>query len=142
MPSTETKIWEALKARVKAMLGGYPLAWPTEDFDSPSDASAPWAYIEVAHLVNDNSRIMIGSDDPHDRSGILQLSLMWPIANKTTNSQLVELAGQIAAFFPTDLSMSFQDVVVRVERAPDVAQAFREEAYWQVPVRVRWRCFA
>lgn len=149
MPTTEVKIWMALKARVQSLPVpvNYPIDWPMEVFQKPQAGGRPSPYIEVRHLPNTAVRRFIGSNDPHERLGLVQLTLCWPVADvdtapgKTHPDVLTQMAGLIAAHFPTDLRMVFQEVTVRVEKAADVAQPFRDEAYWRMPVSVRWQSF-
>lgn len=153
MATVETAIWQAVKARVQSLPApvNYPSMpgrcdWPLEVFTKPQAGAVPVSYLEVRHLPNTSVRRFIGSNDPHERMGILQLSLMWPVSDvgqgKTHPDVLTQMAGLIAAHFPTDLRMVFQDVTVRVEKAADVAQPYRDEAYWRVPTSIRWRCWA
>lgn len=143
MASIETKIWKGLKTRVTSLNVGYPIAMPADpDFEKPTNTNGPLPYIEVGNLLNTNARIGIKSDMPQDRAGILQLTLMYPVAMKAAYEVMIEKAGLIAAHFPTDMRLPFQGVTPRIERAPDVATPFREDAYWQIVVSVRWRCFA
>lgn len=138
MPATETKIWMALRSRVETLPLAFAKAWPAQTF-TPI-ANQP--FIEVRLLPNAVQRLFIGSDDPHRRPGILQLSLMYPISLGHAFEVINQYAGQIAAHWPTDLKMTFQDTTVRVERAPDVAQPFRDETYWRVPCSIRYEAFA
>lgn len=146
--TTETKIWQALKARVQTLSSGLTINWPMEPFTPPVSGGKPVPYVECRHLPNANVRRFIGSNDPMERMGILQLTLCWPASEigtasgKTHPDVLVQHAGEIAAHFPTDLAMDFQGIRVRVERAPDVTQPYRDDAYWRCPVSVRWRCYA
>lgn len=134
--STETKIWQALKARVST-LTGYTFAWPMVPFEP---GLTP--YVEIAHLPNRNVRPFTASDEPMERPGILQLTLVWPVAQVGTGlgkvhpDTLIQRAGEIAAHFNTDRCMTFQGVRARVTKAPDVARPIRDEAYWRVPVSV------
>lgn len=147
MPAVETIIWQALRARV-ASLAGFAINWPLEPFTPPQGGGKPLPYVECRHLPNAPVRRFIGSGDPHERPGILQLTLCWPASEigngsgKAHPDELIQRAGEIAAHFPTDFPMRFEGVTVRVERAPDVAQPYRDDAYWRVPVSVRYDCFA
>lgn len=148
MPAAvETKIWLALKARVQTLPLSYPIDWPRVPFTKPQSANPvlPDPYLEVRLLPNTSQRIFIGSGDPHRRLGILQVSLMYPVARTQGTvdweAQFSQIGGTIATHFRTDLRMTFDGVTVRVEKAPDVAQPFRDDAYWRVPVSVRWQCF-
>lgn len=145
--SVETKIWQALRTRVATLQGGYTISWPMEPFSPPTAGGKPAPYVECRNIQNRTSRVFIGSSEPHDRKGILQLSLCWPVSEvgtgsgKTHPDVLTERAGQIAAHFPTDHRMTFGDVDVRVTSAPDVAQGYLDGTYIKVPVSINWRTF-
>lgn len=148
MPTIETSIWQALRARVQTLPGGLAINWPMEPFTPPTASGKPLPYIECRNMPNAVNRLFIGSNEPHERPGILQLTLCWPVSEvgtgsgKTHPDVLVQRSGEIAAHFPTDHAMEFQGVRVRVERAPDVSQPYRDDAYWRCPTSVRWRCYA
>lgn len=148
MPTIQTKVWMALKARVQTLGLGLPIDWPMSVEDKPQAGGRPLPYVECRHLPNAVVRRFIGSDDPHERPGILQLTICWPVsdigtgAGQTHPDVLIQRAGEIAAHFATDLRMSFQGVTVCVERAPDVAQPYRDEAYIRVTVSIRYSVFA
>lgn len=144
----ETAIWLALKARVQSLPLSYPVDWPRVPFDKPQSITdgLPNPYLEVRLLPNVSQRLFIDSKAPHRRTGILQISLMYPIARTQSSvdweAQFAQIGGAIAAHFPPDHRMHSQGVTVRVEKAPDVAQPLREDAYWRVPVSIRFDCFA
>lgn len=146
--TVETSIWQALKTRAASLPGSLVISWPMEPFTPPVSGGKPAPYVEVRNIPNANVRPFIGSGDPHDRMGILQLTLCWPVADvgaaagKTHPDVLIERAGEIAAHFNTDRPLDFEGVRVRVERAADVAQGYRDDAYIRVPVSVRWQTFA
>lgn len=54
----------------------------------------------------------------------------------------VEIAGQIAAWFPADLRMTYGDVLVRVTAVPTVAQPIDDDTHLLVPVTVSIETFA
>ncbi len=148
MPTTETKIWQGLKARVASLPLGLTIDWPLMPFDKPQSGGKPLPYVECRHIPNRVNRLLIGSQAPQERPGILQITLCWPASEISTGSGkthpdvLIQRAGEIAAHFPTDLRLTFDGVTVRVERAPDVSQAYRDDAYVRVPVSVRYSVFA
>jgi hypothetical protein len=151
VPTTETSIWLALKARVQSLPApvNFPaqtgrVDWPGVPFTKPHANGQAAPYLECRLLPNTAQRVFIGSSDPHRRMGILQLTYMHPIvlANATNvdwQAQFSQIGGAIAEHFPADLRMTFEDVTVRVEKAPDVSQAFVDEAWWRVPVSIRYR---
>lgn len=145
-PTVETAIWLALRGRVATLVlnPGLPIAWPKEAFSPPQVGGQPRPYLEVRHLPNANGRVFIGHDEPHMRRGILQINLKYPTAMNHAEAVQTEIAGLIAEQFPTGLKMAYGGITVHVERAPDVAQAFRDGAdpYWQTPVSIRYWCEA
>lgn len=165
-PTVDTKIWLALRARVETLLpwvlatgfwedSGFwrttdidapglkealPILWPGQNVDMPSGNA-----LEVTHLVNKPNRRFIGSNDPHDRMGILQIALLSTFSgNAHAETVTRDVAGTIAEHFATDLRLSYADVMVRIYEAPEVGTSFKDEARSRVvtPVSVRWQCFA
>jgi hypothetical protein len=132
MPSVETSIFQAIKARVDTlpMKATYPIVWATDESYSPSPSQP---FLRVTWLPNRNQRLLIGSNDAHRRPAILQIDVM---GQKTSGEDVArEIAGQVAAHFPADLEMHFQGVKVRVTKAPDVGPSFVDK-HIQIPVSV------
>lgn len=138
MPSIETSIWLALKARVQALLlspAVTAIAWPNESFTKPTGA-----YLRVTHVPNLNRRLFLAGSDPHQRLGLLQVDYFGK--KNQPAAVAIEIAGQIAAWFPADLSMTYGDILVRVTAAPTVVQAMDDDTHVLVPVTVPVECFA
>ncbi|MER8999989.1 DUF4128 domain-containing protein [Mesorhizobium australicum] len=137
MPSIETQIWLALKGRVQGLVltPALPIAWPNEDFTKPTTG-----YLRVTHVPNVNRRLFIGSTEPHQRIGLLQVDVF---AKKNQDASVAaEIAGQVAAWFPTDLRANYGTMIVRITKAPDVAQAIADDTHWQTPVSVEYETYA
>ncbi|WP_379069558.1 DUF4128 domain-containing protein [Mesorhizobium sp. UC22_110] len=135
MPSIETSIWLALKARVEALVLSptLPIAWPNLSFTKPSTG-----YLRVTHVPNMNRRLFIGSADPHQRLGLLQIDVF---GKKNENIAVaVEVAGKVAAHFPANLRMTYGGVTVRITAAPIVAQPMDDDTHVLVPVTVAYEC--
>lgn len=149
MPTVETKIALALQARVASLPLSYGVMW-TDDapMPKPTTGGQPAAYIEAHHEPNRTVRRLIKPAAPHERPGLLLLTLCWPIAlvgagsGKTHRDAIRELAGKIAEHFPAGLCMSFQGIGVNVTKAPDMLGAYRDDAYLRTQVRVEYRTFA
>lgn len=149
MPTVETKIAMALQARVASLPLPYRVMWTDDEPASPPETgSLPAPYIEAHHEPNRTVRHLIKPDAPHERPGLLLLTLCWPVANvgagrgKTHRNRVREIAGQIAEHFPAGLCMPFQGVGVNVTKAPDVLGAYRDDAYLRTQIRIDWRVFA
>lgn len=148
-PTIETKISQAIQTRVASLQLPYPVVW-TDDEPAvlPTSGGQPAPYIEAHHELNRTVRLLIKADAPHERPGLLLLTLCWPIAKvgtgsgKTHKDAIREHAGKIAAHFPAGLCMSFQGVGANVTKAPDVLGAYRDDAYLRTQVRIDLRTFA
>lgn len=149
MPTVETKIALALQARVASLPLSYPVVW-TDDApaDKPAVSKQPAPYVEAHHEPNRTVRHLIKGNAPHERPGLLLLTLCWPLAKvgsgsgKMHRDAIRETAGQMAAHFPAGLCMSFQGIGVNIAKAPDVLGAYRDDAYLRTQVRVGYLTFA
>jgi hypothetical protein len=142
MPAVETSIWMALRQRILSLPGDYPLDFAAPAFERPSDETGLLPYIETANIDNQPERITLGSDDPDDRRGILTVTPMVPVHLKRTREYLKDQGGIVAAHFPKDLKLSFGGVTVRIEASARVVDPYRDDAYWRVPVSIRWQSFS
>jgi hypothetical protein len=145
----QTKIGIAIQNRVASLPGSFPVLWTDDAPASPPVASGqPAPYIEAHHEPNRTVRRFLGSTDPHERPGLLLLTLCWPLAKvgtgsgKTHKDAIREIAGKIAEHFPADLCMPFQGVSVRVTGAPSVLGSYRDDHYMRTQVRVTYQAFA
>lgn len=134
--TVEEKIWAALVAHIDDLdlAGDPPLAWPNRK----SDPGKP--YIRVDHFRNRNERVHIKGSAPHLRQGILMLTVVAPLHAGTRDA--LALAGVIAEHFPADLELDNDGVRVRVQAAPDVGSGIKQDASWDVPVSIRYECWA
>ncbi|TWG90319.1 uncharacterized protein DUF4128 [Mesorhizobium sp. J18] len=131
MPTIETSIWLALKARVQSLVlsPALPVAWPNESFDAPLSG-----YLRVTWIPNINRRLFLRGSDPHQRLSLLQVDVF---GKKNQNvSVALEIAGKVAAHFPADLRMTAEGVTARVVRAPEIAQPIADDTHVQVPVTI------
>jgi len=113
-------------------------AWPNVTFVPPSGE----AYLRVAWMPNNGQRYFFKGTNPQLYLGILQLTVVSPL--NEGSGVATQLAGEVAAAFPADRRIydAITGLYVRIERAPDVAQAFPVDATWNVQVTVRYECFA
>lgn len=68
MPITETKVSQAIQARVTTIALPYPVIW-TEDESAapPTFGGQPAPYIEAHHEPHRTVRLLIKADAPHER---------------------------------------------------------------------------
>lgn len=131
MPSIETSIWLALRARVEALALSpvLPVAWPNEAFEPPLSG-----YLRVTWIPNINRRLFLRGSAPHQRLSLLQVDV-FAKKNRAVAAAL-EIAGLVASHFPADLRMSAQGVTARVQSAPQVAQPIDDDTHLLVPVTI------
>lgn len=141
MATIETHIDQALRTRV-AGLTGYSIDYGDANFALPVTGGVPQPFLTYANNPNRVERIGIRSRFPHRRQGILQITLCYPIALAHGLPVILEKAGLIAARFPDDQKMKSGSVSVRVTEYPTIAAPYRDDAYWRVPVNIRWETFA
>lgn len=135
----ESDIWAALKARVATLtvVPANRIAWPNVAFTPPAP-SASW--LRVTHIPNRNRRLFLGSDEPHQRQGLLQIDCFTP---KGRGSEAgLEMAAAVAAHFPCDLQLTSGSVTVRITKAPDAMQAIAGDTHEQTPVVIEYEAFA
>lgn len=134
--SIESQIEAALFSHVATLEfdDDIPLAWPNVDF-APAGV-----YIRVEHLPNKNTRLFLKGNAPHLRQGILQLTVVAPLAAGA--SEVTALGGSIAEQCPADLALFGADVKVRVQKAPDVLPAEKTDVSWNARVDIYYDVFA
>lgn len=137
MPTVETKIWLALKARIESMSLGFPVAWPGQLF-TPSNEP----YLRVAHVVARPAAQLVDSGKPHQRTGRLIVTLVYPLSQKQTYEVYVDLQGQIAKHFADGTKLYKDGVCVSVDEYPQAQDGYEDSGWWNAPVNIAWRCFA
>lgn len=139
MPAWQTTDWLALKGLIDTLSTNpvMPVFEPDAIVTPPTDASGPVPYLLVSDVTNDPVRAGI-SGVPSIRSGILMLTVMWPIARRVSHTQLRELAGQVAAHFPEDRCMTYGPSRLRITQDSASMQPYIDGAYRVAVVRVFW----
>lgn len=139
-PSIETSDWMALKARVDTLATDPSMKCyePGEIVTPDKDNFGPKPFILLSDVTNAPDRG--GRIDPalHVRSGVLMLTVQWPLSRAITHAQFKEIGGQIAAHFPADACMSFGRSRLRVAQDSAALPAYVDGAYRVLVVRVFW----
>ena len=135
--TVEEKIEAGLFAYAAALdlNGDPPLAWPNIAFTPPDGP-----YVQVVHFPNRNARVVVNSDGPHLRQGILQMTVVAPLDGGPSDA--TALAGAIAEYFPADLDLFEDGIRIRIQQAPDVLPAEKTDVSWDARVDVRYETFA
>ena len=112
------------------------IKWPNRSFTPPADGSA---YIEVRHLPSSNTRYALDGANPFNRQGRLQITVYAP-KNKGPDAA-TQMASEIAAHFPADLSLWSESVRVKVTQS-DLMSGTETDVAWEVPVLVSYEASA
>lgn len=136
--TAETLIMEALFARLSSLVLApvHPIAWPNVVFTPPADHR----YLRVLFVPNVANRLLVSSDGPHQLLGLLQVSVYDSKGQGERRAR--EIAGQVAAHFPTDLKLHSAPITLRITKRPDVADMIVEDVAIQIPVMIAWECWA
>ena len=124
----------ALFGRIATLPLGLPIAWPNVKFTPP----ATGRYLRVQFVPNVVNRRLIGSNDPHQYLGLLQVSVYDRINVGETWGR--RTAGRVADHFPADLRLGA--IGVRITERPTVADMITEDDRVQIPVMIEWECWA
>lgn len=139
MASTvEGKIHDALYNRCVVMATALqlPLSWRGYEFTPP--ASGQWVRCEF--FPNVSNRITIGSDDPDQNIGLLQIAVHYP--HGVGEPVIREKAGEVAGYFAKDLRLTEGGITVRVTKRPDMRELLKDTVDQFIPVSIAWECFA
>lgn len=136
----EGAIQEALFARLATLVLSpvHLIAYPNVNFTKPANNR----YLEARFIPNTVTRQFIGSTDPHQRQGFLQVNVR---DGKNENYRITEIAGLVAAHFPTDLRLHHATgISVRISSAPQVGSMLVEDTPpgVLVPVLIPWSVWA
>ncbi|MFC3704477.1 phage tail terminator-like protein [Devosia honganensis] len=143
-PTIETKISEAIRARVATlpMASTYEIVWTDGPLPAGKQTYTPdplTRYLRVTWTPNQTQRQFIGSNDPHRRPGVLQIDVFGTVSQGSARA--IEVAGQVAQHFYTDLAMVFMGARVRVMKAPSIGPVF-VDTHLQVPVLIELETYA
>lgn len=140
MPSVETKIWLALKSRVETIPLTFVKAWPGQKFTPPAGTNTLPPYLRIGRVTVDPVRPLLGYGGPHQRTGRLIVTLVYPLGPDT--AVFDNIAGTIAAHFKDGTNMRYGDVCLTVPEYPYVNEGYEDNGYWTVPISIPWRCYA
>lgn len=133
----EGKIADALLRKLAALTfsPAIPVSWPNVPF-APTGST----YLEAALIPNENTRVCIGHDDPVQRQGLLQVTVVAPNAGGVIAP--MDIAGAVVAHFASGTRIDAgTGIDLEISEQPSVTQ-FRDESALRVPVTIPYRAFA
>lgn len=132
--AAEVKIMEALFIHAASIPVGLPVSYPNLSFDPPNDQK----YLKVQFIPNLVNRLFVGSDDPHQDLGLLQISVKWP--KNVGEVAPRDVAAKVADHFAADTQLTFEGVTVKVLKRPTLSDLIVEAAGVQIAVTIDWEC--
>lgn len=133
------RVWLALKSRIDTLVTDpvMPIIPPLATFTRPSDAIGPAPFILIDDHRNDNVPFGMGAQ-VHNRSGVLRLTVHWPIARDIEYERLAQIAGAIAAHFKSRTRMDYDDIHLVTEKDNDDVTYDRTSIEILARVNVPW----
>lgn len=122
----------ALSARLASLVltPALPIIWEGQDKPAPAGG-----YLEPQLFRSATTRQFLGSGDPHQRLGFLQVAIMIPPGDDGAGVMRADrIADAIVAHFPCDLRLG----EVRITQTPHVSGGFPDGAFWRLPISVYW----
>lgn len=140
IPKIETSLWLAFKDRITSMPLTIAKAWPGETFTFPTAGGKPLPFLRVGRVSASPIRQMLAAGQAHERNGFIIVTLVYPLGQSV--SVYDEIAGTIAEHFKDGTALNYGSVCAIVTSYPHVAEGYTENGYWEIPVRIPWRCYA
>lgn len=141
MPTTETKIWLALKAQVlvAALANSLAVAWPAAElFTPPSSGATLLPYLAVGYTSGGPQRQFVGSQETQLWTGVLTLVRAAPLgASLAAHTEAA--ATLVAPYFREGTGVAYDGVRVCFMQEPSVKEGYRDNGYWRTPVVIPWR---
>ena len=139
LATTELKIWLALRDHANTYTGLPFVAYPSDTFTPPTDASGLadtyWIYDDMRFDVPRRYVDTSGSDN---HRGEFQVHIMIPL--RFNYEYLRQMSGQVISHFPKDTRLVYDGLTVEITDTPKtIGASYRDGAYNRLPVIVRWR---
>jgi hypothetical protein len=134
--TTDAIIFEALQARLRTMPGVLPIAGPNVTFPAAGQTK-PDKYLKVDFLPNRTRQVTLG-DDPQQKIGIMQVSVMWPVGRGILDG--LEVAGAIVNRFKNE-TLFASDVRITISSEPWAASPLQDTDRLMIPVSIPYIAF-
>ena len=132
----ESSIWLGFRRRLETFTTFRPfdIAWPGEIY-SPSNRLFLTPTITFARP----EKVTL-SQKPSLRKGIFMVRVAAPLG--AASEVALQVASEIGQFFPADLPLRFNQIRFKVEGDAEVVGGYRDDGFWNVPVKINWQAFA
>ncbi|MDK4720133.1 phage tail terminator-like protein [Rhizobium sp. CNPSo 3968] len=134
--TTDAIIFAALQAHLRTMPNVLPIAGPNVTFPAAGQTK-PEKFLKLDFLPNRTRQITLG-DDPQQKIGLLQVSVMWPVGKGILDA--VEVAGTIINRFKNQVLFA-SGVKITISSEPWAASPIQDVDRLNIPVTVPYIAF-
>jgi len=134
--TTDAIIFDALQAHLRTMPNVLPIAGPNITFPAAGQTK-PEKFLKLDFLPNRTRQITLG-DDPQQKIGLLQVSVMWPVGKGILDA--VETTGAIINRFKNQVLFA-SGVKITISSEPWAASPIQDEDRLNIPVTVPYIAF-
>jgi hypothetical protein len=118
-----------------------PIAMPNMAFTPPTSGAsskAPLPYLRAFFLPNQTRQVTVG-DDPQQKRGMLQVSILWPSGQGLVKP--LDVAGAIVNHFKNQVLTTSSGTVITIYNEPWAASPLQEDDRVQIPVTIPYSAF-
>ncbi len=133
---TDAIIFKALTDRLRTMPQVLPIAGPNVVFPAAGQPSPP-KYLRLAFMPNQTRQVTMG-DDPQQKRGLLQVSVVWPVGQGIIDA--LEVVDQIIDHFKNQ-NLFASGVRITISGEPWAAGPLQESERVQIPITIPYHAF-
>lgn len=130
---------EGIKARLENANLGYDIAFPNVDYPAPGQTKQ-WPRLRVEWAASNNRNQFIKGDAAEFQQGRVSIAVITEQGKGETVPN--QIAAQVKALFPDNLSIPMPSCVIRITDPCDVIGGYRDGPNWRVPVMVKYEARA
>ncbi|QRY69112.1 hypothetical protein JVX98_12840 [Ensifer sp. PDNC004] len=133
---TDAIIFTALTDRLRTIPQVLPIAGPNVVFPAAGQPLPP-KYLRLAFMPNQTRQVTMG-DDPQQKRGLLQISVVWPVGQGIVGA--LEVVDQIIDHFKNQ-TLFASGVRITISSEPWAAGPLQESERVQIPVTIPYHAF-
>ncbi|PSS59855.1 hypothetical protein C6558_36135 [Ensifer sp. NM-2] len=133
---TDAIIFKALTDRLRSMPQVLPIAGPNVVFPGAGQTLPP-KYLRLAFMPNQARQVTMG-DDPQQKRGLLQVSVVWPVGQGIIDA--LEVVDQVIDHFKNQ-TLFASGVRITISSEPWAAGPLQESERVQIPITIPYHAF-
>ncbi|WP_037076078.1 phage tail terminator-like protein [Neorhizobium vignae] len=133
---TDAIIFAALLTRLEGLPAALPISTPGITFP-PTGQTKPAKYLKFDFMPNRTRQVTMG-DDPQEKVGLAQVSVMWPLGSAIIDAQ--EVADQVISRFKNQTIFA-SGVKITISSEPWASRPIKDEDRMNIPVSIPYIAF-